>query len=203
VSLLLFSSVFDFQTPRADEVNVRIGGQLVGEVQSGRPTVSISEDLWDGLRAALPEHAARFDGLPPQQKIDLVFTSMRRVLPSALIVFLPFLAVGLKLIFVRRGILYVDHLVFALHFQCLLFGALSLTWPLARLASLGAFGRLLLVMAAFVLSFAIYLPLSLSRAYRTRRLGTVVRSVAVFLLYGILVRMVIGTILLLVVLLRS
>jgi len=54
----------------------------------------------------------------------------------AIILFVPVLALALKLLYVRRQVLYVDHLIFGVHSQGALFLALAAVWVALRLHSI-------------------------------------------------------------------
>ena len=58
----------------------------------------------------------RLRQLPRGEILEMLFAGMRRLLPTTLILFAPFLAAGLKLLYVRgkaRRSDYPDHLAFA------------------------------------------------------------------------------------------
>ena len=103
-------------------------------------------------------------------------------LPRVFFLLLPAFALLLKLLYLRRGILYLDHLVFALHFHAFAFvvmGAAILIneagMPLPVAATTG--------IAAWVWIF-VYLFLALRAVYRDSRLKTGLRFAALLFLYG-------------------
>ena len=125
-SLLLFSSALDLPVPDVRHFDVVVAGKTVSKAEIGerRGTLDFfTSNSWL-TRAVLQRYANRLDrilALPPQDLAARLMTGLERVLPAALILFLPFLALALKLLYLRTGTLYVEHLVFAVHFQSALF----------------------------------------------------------------------------------
>ena len=188
-SLLLVSSLLALRAPDASEVSFRIAGKLVTAEETadaGRQVTLFAPESpsmrWIGGR--WEERLERLQQAPPQRVLDQLFAGLRRMLPAALVLSLPLLAVVLKLLFVRTGTLLVDHLVFALHFQSALFLALVAAWALARLPWVGLLAELLLYVATFLAMVAVYLPLALRRVYGQPRWLTAVKTL--LLIYGYL-----------------
>ena len=192
-SLLLFSSALVLQTPDASRLNVTILGERVIEVPpsviDGRSTSSVleflGEDSWlSGLLA--PHLQEELDDLrqqPPQEIMDALFAGLRRLLPVSLILFVPFLAFALKILYLRSRTLYVDHLVFAVHLQSALFLALATGWALSRLADAGLFTTALIYAGIALLFLTIYLPLALHRVYRQRKRWTALKTLLLLYCY--------------------
>ncbi len=117
---------------------------------------------------------------------------MRRYLPAALVLFVPFLAGGLKLLYLRSGTLYLDHLVFALHFQSALFLALVAVWLIAWVLGLGLLPSLLVYAVTSMLMMTAFLGLALGRVYRQGRWWTVAKVVLLLLIYQQLLGLSVG-----------
>jgi hypothetical protein len=196
-SLILFSSVLTLRAPDASEVDLYLAGELVTAAPAARerPDVTIFEpdsafSRWLTARSA--ERIERLRELPPQALVDRVFSALRRALPAALVLFLPFLALALKLLYIRTGTLYVDHLTFAVHFQSALFVSLALVWLLLRLLGIGGGLRLLIYFAVALLLLVVYLPLALHRVYRQARWLTAIKTLVLVVCYAQLLGLSIG-----------
>lgn len=206
-SVVLFSSLLNLQAPRVGEIEFFIGGDRVVAPQTPREgerrVVTLDAgDSWlvhwwvDDFDATLE----RLRRMPPQELLNQLFAGLRRFLPVALIVFLPFLALALKLLYLRSEALYVDHLVFAAHFQSALFLALSIAWLLTRLLSRSLVFSIVLYTLVGLSTITVYLFLALRRVYRQSRRRTVVKLLALLFIYGQLLRLALGLPMLMVVL---
>jgi len=209
-SLALFSTVLTLEAPRATEFDIYIGNELISSStpdpspESEAATVGSSVDgdsarvrrslqlmkdntLLDHWIVGLArERIDRLRDLPRQELVDIFFAGLRSMLPLTLILFVPFLALGLKLLYVRgraEHTLYLDHLVFALHFQSALFFALVVGWLLNRMIGLelvvSALAYALLALAMLV----IYLPIALRRFYQQSRRWTAVKTFVLLFVY--------------------
>ena len=105
---------------------------------------------------------------------------------------MPFLALGLKVLYPRSGILYLDHLVFALHFQSALFFTLAGAWILTRLLRLGLTASLVLYAGTGFSILTIYLGLALRRRYGQAWWATGLKTVAVIFVYSRLLTYAVG-----------
>jgi hypothetical protein len=203
-SVALFSSVLALPTPAADSVNVYVGGELLnGPRQAQRTNITIATDntAFGALVAGRQgEGLARLKAMPPQDMLDRLFSGLRSVLPLALIVFVPFLALALKVLYLRRRALYVDHLVFSAHFQAALFIVLAAVWALSRVTFLPLSWTLLLYLAAFLLMVLWYLPRSLRRVYDEGASLTAIKTLVLAFVYLQLLMNVVGLSVLLVIL---
>lgn len=203
-SVALFSSVLALPTPLADNVNVYVGGELLnGPRRAQRSNITIDTDntVFGTLVAGQQgDGLARLKAMPPQDMLDRLFSGLRSVLPLALIVFVPFLALALKVLYLRRRALYVDHLVFSAHFQAALFIALAAVWALSRLAFLPLAWTLVLYLAVFLLMVLWYLPRSLRRVYDERAALTALKTVVLAFVYLQLLMNVVGLSVLVVIL---
>ena len=196
-SLALFSTVLTMESPDAARVNFYIGGELVSEATNEEEATDIQiigRDSFFGrrLETVWADKFETFRQQPPQQVLDSLFASLRRYLPAALILFVPFLAAGLKLLYRKTGTLYLDHLVFALHFQSALFLALVAVWLLAWATGLGLLPSLLAYVAVSLLMMTIYLGLALGRIHRQGRGWTIAKVVLVLFVYQQLMGLSIG-----------
>ncbi len=202
-SVLLFSSLLSLRAPDAAKVNLYIAGQLVTEAPAvkGRLDLTLFNSDSSLNRWLTGQNGKKIEALrrqSPQELLDALFAGLRRVLPSALILFVPFLALGLKVLFLRRKILFVDHLVFALHIQSALFVVLAVSWVMCRLAGAGLFVSLITYVLAGCGVVFVYMPLALHRIYRQRRLWTVLKSVLLIFIYSQLLKLIFGVAMLLI-----
>lgn len=191
-SLALFSTALTLEVPANTDFDVWIGGELVGVEIGGEIKRELSflgdkdsPARWYGQLAA--ERADRLRQLPRHEILELIFGSMRRMLPLALILFVPFLALALKLLYVRgraRHAQYLDHLAFSLHFQSALFFAATLAWLGFWPVGADLMASLLASVVAFVLMVFVYLPFALRRFYGQSRRWTAVKALAVIFVYS-------------------
>lgn len=102
-------------------------------------------------------------------------------LPRAFFLLLPLFALVLKLLYPRRGILYLDHLVFALHFHAFAFTVMAaailsrtrMPLPVAATVGVGAW-----------LWIFVYLFLAMRAVYADSRWKTGLRFAALLIVYG-------------------
>lgn len=195
-SVLLFSSVLALAPPDAREVNLSIAGELVtGPHVAGRTDISIVQPENRTTRWLLARFGDKFAELrrrPPQELLDRLFQQLRAVLPAALFLFLPFLALALKLLYARQHVLYVDHLIVGAHFQSALFLALAVAWGVATITGLSFAFALLLYTAVMLGMLSFYLARTLRQVYRQRWRWTLLKTMAVVLAYMSLMQPVIG-----------
>ncbi len=189
-SLALFSTLFAVRVPDATEVNLYVGDELVSEPAGGSQTGI--QVLTPNMVSWLDEHWAdkleRFRELPPQQLLDSMVNSMKRYLPAALILFVPFLAAGLKLLYLKSGTLYLDHLIFSLHFQSALFFALAGCMLVTRVLGLGLGPSVLIPFGTAFLILTAYLGRALHRVHPQTWWRTTVRTILLTLIYAFLLR---------------
>ena len=103
-------------------------------------------------------------------------------LPRAFFLFLPVFALLLKLLYLRRGILYLDHLVFALHFHAFAFLVMAAAIPINETGIPRGVAAAIGI-TAWTWIF-VYLFLALRTVYRDSLLTAVLRFAALMLLYG-------------------
>jgi hypothetical protein len=187
-SLVLFSSVLTLQPLDARTINLYVAGQLLTESPAvrGRPSITILENdnmaRWI-MATHYADNFARLRARPPQEVVNALFNGLRSVLPLALIAFVPLVALALKVLYVRRGLLYVDHLIFAVHFQSALFFALATTWIVLRLAQASAVVSLVGYLVVFLLMVTVYLSRALRRVYGEARLTRWAKAAALVVAY--------------------
>jgi hypothetical protein len=196
-SVALFSTLLTMDPPDAADVNLYIGGELVSEAtndERAKDIQLVGRDSFFGRRLETI-WADKFDTFreqPPQQLLDSLFTSMRRYFPAALFLFVPFLAAGLKLLYRKTGTLYLDHLVFALHFQSALFLALVAVWLIVWALGVELLPSLLGYVGMAVLMLTAYLGLALGRVHRQGRWWTIAKVVLVLFVYQQLLGLSLG-----------
>lgn len=176
-SLVLFSSVLALRAPDLDKINLSVRGETIHQAGEEEGGARVNMNLLTpgaAERYGLSEQVERLRNTPPQQVLDTLFAGLRRVLPAALILCLPLLALVLKLLYVRTGTLYADHLVFAVHFQSALFVALALVWLLTL--PLGAGASAAIYALGLLSMFALYLPRAQRRVYGQGRWRTAAKT---------------------------
>ncbi len=213
-SLALFSSVLTLESRSADGLDIYIGGELIGSeravTESFAPQIFGSEstitvrrsirfldgqtlaDRW--VRELAGARIDRLRALPREEIVAMLFSGLRRALPLTLILFVPFLALALKLLYIRgrsEHSLYIDHLVFSLHYQSALFLALSAAWLLARVPGLGLLGIALVYALTLFAMLFLYLPWGLRRFYGQSRRWTALKTLALLFIYGQLLSVVV------------
>ena len=199
-SLALFSTLLTLQTPDSSEYDILVAGELVDSASEGS-SINRSINMLDPksainrwVIARYPDEVARFSRLPTEQQLDALFTSLRRILPLALIFFVPFLAIALKLIYWRSGALYVDHLVFSLHLQSALFLGMTLVWAITWALRLSVVVNFLLYGLAGFLLLTVYFGRALGRLHQQGRWRTIAKTFLLLFIYANLMGAIIGVI---------
>ncbi len=194
---LVFFVIFQITPPDVSQIDVYVGDELVGpakpEAGDGPQTryeiqIMNAPDKTTWLGALVEKHLLagkreRFRQMDPQELIDQLSYGLQRHVKLALFVFLPLLALALKLLFLRSASLYFDHLIFALHFQSFLFLGLSLVW---------IFHRPWLYFVTALVIVPLYLLLALRRVYRQRWRWIIPKLFALGLAYLFLLGLVFG-----------
>jgi hypothetical protein len=114
------------------------------EAAGHRKGAYISIDTLHGprwLQARLRPTTRRLVSMPPQQAVAMVKSGALAAAPKVGFVLLPIFALILKLLYVRRRRLYVEHFVFALHTHAVAFVAFTAMllvpyWPARALLAL-------------------------------------------------------------------
>lgn len=187
-SLVLFSSVLTLEAPDARNLTIEIAGVRVTEGQDGgRATLNLVEQrsfVGRWIASHYADKVAALRALPPQELVNRLFDGLRRVMPLALIVFVPLLAVAIKILYYRRHILYVDHLIFAVHFQSALFLTMGAMWILLRVLGVRFPLSVIIYVFLFLLMITVYLSLALGRVYGEKRLMRLGKTALLVFAYG-------------------
>jgi hypothetical protein len=205
-SLILFATAFDLGVPDVADVNLYVNGTLVtGPHVPGRLTLRMADTqswLSRWIADRNPDRMAALTAQPPEALLHASFASIRRALPLGLILFLPMLALALKLLYARRGVLYVDHLVFAVHFQTSLFLILVLWWAIVWVTGLALVWVFIGYGLAGMFALLGYLPAALRRVYGQSRRVTALKTLGLLVAYLLLLDLIVGPVLIANLLLR-
>ena len=102
-------------------------------------------------------------------------------IPKVFFILLPFFALLLKLAYIRRPFLYIDHIIFCLHFHSVLFIGMGLVKIIMnQLPNKSADGLIFLLL---ILGLTIYLFLALKYVYLSWIWKTMLKQIMVFSLY--------------------
>lgn len=182
VASLVFFFLFFLTPPDVSDTNVYVGDQVIGRAEpdpDATGTIRLLESsdspLSRYLEPRLQAQREKFRAADPQQLVNQIYEALGRTLPRTLILFLPLVALILKLLYVGSRRLYYDHFIFALHAQSFFFFFLSLSW----FAPLHALLWLLL----FLLVAPVYLFVGLRRVYGEGRLRTLTKTAVLVLAY--------------------
>ncbi len=110
-------------------------------------------------------------------------------LPTLMFVLLPVFALLMKLAYWNR--LYFDHLIFSLHVHCIAYVVFSIVLPLEGIADQNV--GLLLAQIVFFCAFLGYFGLAVRKVYGSGWMGVILRSIAVLIMYMIIVSVAIET----------
>ncbi len=102
--------------------------------------------------------------------------------PRLMVILVPFFALIMGALFVRRRVYFVDHLVFSLHYHSFLFALLLIMLGAASLANVSISGAG--VGAAFQAIMAIYLYVAMLRVYRGGIFKTAIKFVILAMVYS-------------------
>jgi hypothetical protein len=188
-SLLLFGSVLAMPRFDVNCCDVSLAGEVISVASADTGGTRATIGFFDpgpATWAMTTLFSDRFDRLKArsaQEITEVLLEGIRRSLPLMLILFLPVLALALKVLYSRSDALLVDHLVFAVHVQSAIFLSLVLAWLLATLFGLPLVFRLLAAIPVFLVMLFVYLPLALRRAYRQSGGATAAKTVVVIVAY--------------------
>ena len=188
-SVLLFSSVLTLEPPDARNLTIEIAGVRMteGPPNGGRATLTrVEQRAFFGrwIASRYTDRVARLRALPPQELVNRLFDGLRRVLPMALIAFVPLLGLAIKVLYFRRHVLYVDHLLFAVHFQSAVFLSMSAMWILLRLTGVPFPFNVVTYVFLFFLMITVYLSLALRHVYGEKRLMRWAKTALLVFAYG-------------------
>lgn len=206
-SLILFSTILTLESPDATGLNIYLAGEALG-AESTDEEVTRTLSFWDDksfvgrwLIGIADDRIDKLRQMPKQEVVDIIFAGLSRVLPLTLILFVPFLALGLKVLYhpFRRvtreravHTLYLDHLVFSLHYQSALFFAAALVWLVVQIIGIEFATSALVYAFIFIAMILVYLPMALRRFYRESRLKTALKTLLVLFVYSRLLGLAIG-----------
>ena len=130
------------------------------QITSGR--FSENTKLGHYFNERIDRQEKRLEGMTSEQILRGLLVKGIENIPKALFFLMPVFALFLKILYVRRDPLYIDHLIFAFHYHAFLFVFCSiLIWAnLATDISLGGF-----MAVAIIIVSPVYLYLSLKRVY--------------------------------------
>jgi hypothetical protein len=190
VASLFFFFLFSLTPPDVSDANVFVGDQVIGrEEPDPDASGNVRFDFEPGpgnpfwwLEPRMEKQQEKFRQMEPQVLIDAVYHGIASALPKALILFLPILAFVLKLLFLRSGILYFDHFIFALHLQSFLFCLFSVSWfvPVPAVYWL----------VFFVVVAPVYLVLAMRRVYRQGWIRILLKTAILVFVYLFVLAMV-------------
>jgi len=143
-----------------------------GEIKIGIADDDSPQWLQD-LEGRIETNATRLEG-----DSGSFFAQLLDYLPQLMFLMLPLFALIIQIFYLFSGYYYLQHLVFGLNFHSFVY----LLYLLGQAAAL--FTEAL--DGFFLFALALYLPLSLRRVYGSSIAGAVAKSVAIGLLYGIL-----------------
>lgn len=105
-----------------------------------------------------------------EQMVSEMVDGFKANLPNLVIVLLPIVALVLKLLFLRRNIYYVEHLIMAIHFHCFAFFLLSIWYIATSIVDIGDWGLGLSQVVLFI-----YLYKTFRNVYQQSRFKTFVK----------------------------
>lgn len=182
VSSVVFFFLFSLTPPDVSNTNVFVGDQVIGRAEPDPDATAVVQLLsirpGNPLAPRLEAQRGKFLEADPQQLIDTVYDASAKALSRAMILFLPMVALILKLLYVRCGRLYYDHVIFAAHVQSFLFSLLSLSF----FAPLSVWLWLLF----FLLITISYMLFAMRRVYQQSWMWTVIKGGALVVSYVVL-----------------
>ncbi len=154
----------------ADTSSHRQGPQTVAEYRRQQDSLPAAER--DGImRRSFQEKVLRLQDAANKDSSEMVerlSETFMKNLPKLLFLLLPFIALILKLLYIRRRVYYTDHFFFMVFFYCFVFTVYSVTIPLDHWLRLGLGNWM-------ILGSMIYLLLAMKRFYGQSWARTVVK----------------------------
>ncbi|PCI67046.1 MAG: hypothetical protein COB38_09805 [Gammaproteobacteria bacterium] len=161
---ILFFFIFQIPSPDVSNKNVYIGDILLGKEKADKDLQKFSLIMFEtGEKASVVENwingiinekEALMKSTNAQITINNMFNNLESVLPNLLILFLPLFAIILKGLYLFKRSLYFDHLIFLLHFQTWLMGAILIIYGLA-------------LQNGWWSALSIFIPIYLAKAQKT------------------------------------
>src|SRR5438445_4726203 len=147
-------------TPTSKETATPLTDSSPAFFQSGNPSTPFEKWIETRAKEKIGEHGTN---------LQLFLKTLISNLPYMMLCCIPLFALVLKILYIRRKIFYIDHLVYALHTHSFAYVAIILiilaTIGLNRVAA-GAFAGW--IIALLWLTFAVQIFLSIRRVYRQR-----------------------------------
>lgn len=144
-----------------------------GSAAAGNGTIQIDTSATNvdlgPLSGVVRDRINRINGMQGREVAGRMAANLTRYLPRMMFVLLPVFAFLLKLLYIRRGCFYIEHLVFSLHFHSflfLLFGAIMLLVKIPGSPAAGMMTAMLVVWGF------LYLFLAMRKVYRQSWLKT-------------------------------
>ena len=116
------------------------------------------------------DRSERFANIEPQILVNNLVNTVNKFMSPVLILLIPLLAIILKILFFRSPFYYIDHLIFALHFQSFLF-LMALTIRILTHI------HPLFILAGLVIPF--YLIFAMKKVYQQPVKKTLLKSIVV------------------------
>jgi hypothetical protein len=116
-----------------------------------------------------------------EQTSERALAYFKRNIPKLFFVLLPLFAFFLKILYPRRSLYYVDHLIFSIHFHIVCFLLILIFFILAGLVSMDNFDDLLSLV--ILLGIGVYLFISLRKVYHSSVAVTLLKQFLLFCMY--------------------
>jgi hypothetical protein len=135
---------------RADAARAGVAAPDRVDLEDG-PNLSLAMDTADAspffrpLARRLQQQEDRINALPPREALQLMVDGVVSTAPKVVFVLLPVFAMILKLLYVRKRRLYVEHFVFALHLHAFAFALATVALVVQNGGVTAAMGPALLV----------------------------------------------------------
>lgn len=128
--------------------------------------------------------------MDPQVMAKTLLDTFFKLLPNVMFLLLPLFAFYLKVIYIRRDPLYIDHLITAFHYHAFVFVTFSLVTLLQGLLDNDVFS--VLSFLAMVVAVHWYLYLMLLRVYNQSYFKTFIKFGLIWLIYGFTLAVAMG-----------
>ncbi len=184
--IVQFSSTVALEDAAEDATAVAVepGDPALPQVSSARPaepaTETEDESPFSRFISTRLEHVEQSYDDPQAEINELV---SRRV-PQTMFFLVPMMALILKLVYFRRGVFYVEHLIFAVHAHAAIFLAL-LVAILLNVALAPWWEQSRLVGLPIILAMTVHFFKSLRRVYQQSRLISALKWIVIGIAYGL------------------
>jgi uncharacterized membrane protein len=160
--------------------------QEYDSIQKALPNAEIDNWFWRQIHRQIIKIAK--DYFQSNEGITFLIQTFLHKLPYLLFISLPFFALILKLLYVRRkNFYYSDHAVFTLYHYVLTFNLLLLLLGVSALGDLSGWMILTYITMVIFLSWPIYLYLQMKRFYRQSRWKTIGKFLLLNLLGSLII----------------